>query len=121
MKAILVSVDYADLLAMTLPYNKHHFDEVFVITSNADNATKQVARENHCPYLATDSFWDDGAMFNKWKALEEGLTVMGRDGWICIMDADILWPKAVEVIDKGDTLLLSPSNKERGKQIQLIP
>ena len=30
MRAILVSVDYADILALTLPLNRHHFSDVMV-------------------------------------------------------------------------------------------
>lgn len=95
MKAILVSVDYADLLAITLPYNRHHFSEVMVVTTPEDTGTHKVAQDNHCVVYVTNSFYQGGAVFNKWKALEEGLDRIGRDGWLCIMDADVLWPKQV--------------------------
>lgn len=95
-RAILVCVDYADLLAHTLPYNRHHFKQMTVVTSTKDEETKKVARENGCTLFETDAFYDDGAKFNKWKALEQGLDAMGRSGWICIMDADVLWPKMVD-------------------------
>ena len=95
-RAILVCVDYADLLSHTLPYNRHHFKQVMVVTSTKDEETKQVARENGCDLFETDAFYDDGAKFNKWKALEQGLDALGRSGWICIMDADVLWPKMVD-------------------------
>lgn len=93
LRAILVCVDYADILALTLPYNRHHFSEVMVVTALEDHDTKRVAAVNDCRVYSTDSFYDDGADFNKWKALEEGLDRLGRYGWLCIMDADVLWPK----------------------------
>jgi hypothetical protein len=94
MRAILVSVNYADLLAITLPYNKHQFDDVCVVTT-FDSKDGEVAREHGCNVFETNSFYADGADFNKWLALEEGLDHFGREGWLCLMDADILWPKIV--------------------------
>lgn len=93
MRAILVSVDYADLLAITLSYNRHHFDEVWVVTSNSDRASVDVALKHDCRFFQTDTFYEGGAVFNKWRALEQGLDMMGRWGWLCVMDADVLWPK----------------------------
>lgn len=93
MRAILVSVDFADILALTLPYNRHHFDDVCVVTTSGDVATIRVAAANDAWCYCTDAFYKDGADFNKWLALEEGLDYFGRIGWTCIMDADILWPK----------------------------
>ena len=97
MRAILVSVDYADLLAVTLPYNRKHFEDVCVVTSSADAATQRLALAHKAKLFVTDSFYDGGADFNKWKALEEGLDFFGREGWMCIMDADVLWPKYATV------------------------
>lgn len=93
MRAILVCVDYADLLAVTLPYNRHHFDDVMVVTASSDTKSSEVALANDAKVYTTDSFYLDGAKFNKWRALEEALDAYGREGWMCIMDADVLWPK----------------------------
>lgn len=98
LRAILVSVDYSDLLAITLPHNRHHFHEVFVVTSTADAKTVEpITSRNGATLVVTDRFYDDGADFNKWLALEFGLDMMGRRGWICLMDADVLWPKVVDL------------------------
>ena len=91
-RSITVSVDYADCLAVTLPYNQYQFEERWIVTTPEDYKTIRIAEEFDCKLYTTNSFYDDGADFNKFKALEEGLEVMGREGWICIMDADILWP-----------------------------
>ncbi len=92
-RSIMVAVDYADLLALTLPYNRHHFEEVMVVTSLTDKGCAAIAHANDCIVHATDTFYHHGAAFNKWAALEEGLDHFGRNGWLCIMDADVLWPK----------------------------
>ncbi len=96
MRAVIVCVDFADILALTLPWNRHHFDNVLVITSPEDTSTQQVAEFNQATTFLTDSFFQDGADFAKWKALEEGLDFFGRHGWLCLMDADIAWPKQID-------------------------
>lgn len=95
MKAILISVDYHDLLDMTLPYNRHHFESVMVVTAKRDEATQRIAWANDATVYCTDAFWARGASFNKWAALEEGLDQFGREGWLAILDADVLWPKVI--------------------------
>ncbi len=95
MKAILVSVDYGDILSLTLPHNKHHFTELMVVTSSEDKETQAIAKANDVDCFITDSFYWDGAVFNKWRALERAWDAFGRKGWQCVMDADVLWPKKV--------------------------
>lgn len=98
MRAFLVSVDYTDLLALTLPYNRHHFHEVFVVTSTADAPNvRPVADACRAEVIATDLFYANGADFNKWAGLEFALDHAGRKGWICLMDADVAWPKGARV------------------------
>lgn len=112
MRAIMVSVNYSDLLAITLPYNRQHFDEVYVVTSRADCPNvAPITDANDARFLATDLFYENGASFNKWAALEWGLDQIGRKGWLCIMDADVLWPKdgkdsLTRIMQRG--FLLSP-------------
>lgn len=115
MHAILVSVDYTDILKITLPYNRHHFKEVTVITSLDDwENVDPVCDANDAVCYSTDLFYEDGADFNKWRALEWGLEYINSmdpgfastDGWICLMDADVLWPKQIRIV-----------KSERGKPI----
>ena len=93
MNAIITCVDFSDLLAVTLPYNRHHFARVVVVTTTTDYQTHEVAVSNHATPFATDAFYDNGAMFAKYRALEQGLDFLGREGWLAIMDVDVLWPK----------------------------
>lgn len=118
LNAILVSVDYTDFLRLTLPWNRRHFDRVMVVTSTADQVNVlPVARENGCQVYATDSFYCDGANFNKWAAMEEGLDALGREGWLCIMDADVLWPREIDygwwrgVMEGGPGRLFTPRRR----------
>ena len=94
MRAIIVSVDYTDELRLTLPYNRSHFESVHVVTSSKDaDNVRPVAAASNAEVIVTDLFYEGGAKFNKWRALEYGLDVMGRQGWLCVMDADVFWPK----------------------------
>lgn len=98
MRAILCAVDYSDILRLTLPYNRHHFDSVTVVTSPDDYPNVEpVARANAAKVVVTDLFYRSGAKFNKFAALEHGLDVMGRHGLIAIMDADVVWPTTLPV------------------------
>ncbi len=93
--AVLVSVEYGDLLALTLPRNRPHFARVVVVTSPDDTETIRVARQHDAHVLTTRCFWDHGAWFNKGLGLDHGLEFAGlgwRDGWYAVMDADILLP-----------------------------
>jgi hypothetical protein len=104
LRAITVCVGYEDLLEVTLPYNRHHFSEVHVVTDKKSagkvaELVKLTDMDNGNYVWPTDLFYADGAVFNKWRALEWGLDQMGRHGWICNMDADVLWPKDVRVME----------------------
>lgn len=118
MRAILVSVDYSDLLSLTLPYNKHHFEAVLVVTSSADHASQEVAKANGVGVFITDSFYKDGAVLNKFRALEEGLDAFGRHGWLCLMDADVLWPKDLHAEEVGGPLFIARKDGACGRMFQ---
>lgn len=100
MRAITVCVDYHDYLAITLPYNIGHFEEVWVVTAPSDPATIELCDRFQRDFLpvkvvVTNLFYKDGALFNKWLALEHALDKMDRHGWLCLMDADVLWPRTI--------------------------
>lgn len=91
MNAVIVSVQYADFLSWTLPTNRHHFDQVVVVTSTTDQETVEAASP-HAQVIQTDAFTENLAKFNKYAGIELGLDAIGRSGWIAVMDADILLP-----------------------------
>lgn len=117
LRAVVVSVDYSDLLALTLPHNRHHFAEVLVVTSWADIATQQLAKQHDCTCYATNAFYNRGADFNKWAALEEGLDFFGRRDWLCLLDADVLWPQIIPPQEWRPGCLYTP----RRRMFPVIP
>lgn len=118
MRTIIVCVDYWDYLDECLPYNRHHFEEVLIVTSPQDTRTQHVCENLKVPYFITDAFYRNGAKFNKWLALEEGLDYFGRHGWITILDADIVIPKSIEWPKLDQTKLYGP---ERYMSTHLLP
>lgn len=99
MRAITVCVEYADFLAITLPRNAQHFDEVMVVTAPQDRFTAEVVESvpNASCYV-TDAFYRQGAAFNKGLALEEGLDALGRRDWLVIFDADVVMPAEMNIL-----------------------
>lgn len=92
MQAIIVSVDYADLLAITLPDNRQHFTDVMIVTTPTDHKTIAVATECECEVLQTDVFYANGARFNKFAAIEQAVATLKPRDWLCFLDADIMLP-----------------------------
>ena len=95
--AVIVCVDYSDYLSVTLPRNRHHFREVLIVTHPSDLRTLSIAVRHECKTFVTSAFYDDGADFNKWLALELGLDFIGRNRWLCLLDADVIWPDNLPV------------------------
>jgi hypothetical protein len=96
MDAILVSVDYGDYLSICLPYNRRHFNRVMIVTTPDDAITQQLAKQHDCQLYITKCFYEDGGLFNKYRALEAGLDAFMPQDWLAIMDSDVLWPKAID-------------------------
>lgn len=94
MKFLTVSVEYHDLLEITLPRNlaAGRFERALVVTTPADHATQRLAAQSGAEVFCTDAFYRSGALFNKGQAIEEAFDALGRDGWILILDADIVLP-----------------------------
>lgn len=90
--AVIVCVEYDDLLAITLPHNRPFFDHVIVVTTPEDVRTQAICVANNAKCLTTRVFYERGAAFNKGAALERGFDLAGREGWFAVLDADILIP-----------------------------
>jgi hypothetical protein len=98
MNAITVCVGYDDFLAKTMPRNWRYFDRWVIVTDYRDERTAEVAGRyaDVAEVLRTDAFYYFGARFNKGLAIEIALDHLGRDGWILMLDADIVLPKLPE-------------------------
>ena len=106
-EALIVCVDYTDCLSLTIENNIKHFDSITVITSTKDEKTKKLCSDYGVNCLETDLFYSNGDVFNKGRAINYGLKKAKRDGWICILDADISLP-----VDFRKILHLSLNRKD---------
>ena len=87
--ALLTSVDFSDILELTLRHNKPLFKKILVITSPQDGNTQAVCKNLDVECLVSDGF---APGFNKGAAINEGLALLKQEGWLMITDADIFWP-----------------------------
>ena len=118
--AVTVCVDYWDYLSITAPKNKHHFEKMFVVTSTADHRTQQLCSDLGISCFCTDAFYRNGAYFNKWLALEEGLSVLRKESsleWLCLLDADIIWPETIYAPDLEIGNLYGPNRRMSTKPL----
>lgn len=98
MKAIIVCVDFDDLLEISLAKNAKHFEQILVVTAPHDKRTIFLCQKysNVLPYV-TNAFYDDGAHFNKGLAIEYALSFIGREGWLVTLDVDIILPDPLPI------------------------
>jgi len=90
-QALTVSVNYADFLECIAP-NRRHFDRWLVVTDEKDARTQEVCRRHGMDVLFSKRLYEKGAAFHKAAALNEGLEALDQDGWVAVMDSDILLP-----------------------------
>lgn len=111
-RAFVVSVEFGDVLRITLERNAKHFSEIIVISSFSDEETMRVAYGvKNASLYQTNEFYLNGASFNKWAALESALDSAGREGWICVMDADILIPEYADLSGASAGKLWTPRRR----------
>lgn len=109
MRAVTVSVNYSDLLRLTIRANRKHFDAYLIITSPEDALNvAPIACASSAEVYVTDLFYRDGADFAKWRALEACLDMMGRWGWVTLLDCDIILPKTFNDIQRRPGYLYTP-------------
>ena len=96
--AIIVSVGYAQELAVTLSQNAKHFGDVLVVTDTNDQETAEVARSvPNADLFRTEVFHaDQERPFSKDHAINEALEYLGPCGWTLLLDADILLPDKLQ-------------------------
>lgn len=107
LQAVLVAVNYDDLLSISLSHNAQHFEQIHLATTPWDTRTKAIAaRFPNVGILETECFFDKGASFCKGAAVEKLTERLDPDVWTVIWDADIVMPAVlpfdVEKLDRND-------------------
>jgi hypothetical protein len=90
--AVIVSVDYNDFLILTLKNNIKYLENITVVTSTSDTLCKEICDKFGVKCVITDRMYEDGAKFNKGKAINEGIKSIQNPEWILLLDADIILP-----------------------------
>ena len=89
LSGVVVSVNYGDRLADTLPKNIKLFDQFVVVTSPEDTLTQKVAEEHGATVVLSSRCYEDDHSFNKGRMLNEGLAALKDPDWVILTDADI--------------------------------
>ena len=93
LEAIIVCVNYSDLLSITLPRNIEYFDKVIVVTKEDDLDTINLCKNmDKVHVVTTDAFNHNGAKFNKGLAINVGYKFLEHKEFVMNLDADILLP-----------------------------
>jgi glycosyltransferase involved in cell wall biosynthesis len=100
LQAVTVCVNYADFFEETGAANKGIFDKFVVVTDIADTEVTALCAQFGYECVKTDVFYENGASFNKYAGINEGLKLIDDDAWVCFIDSDIvLMPETRRVLE----------------------
>ncbi len=85
---VIVSVDYNDILPITLSKIPDIFN-VVVVTSPYDISCQDICKKLNVKCVISDRIYEDNAIFNKGKAINDGINSIDKPDWILLLDADI--------------------------------
>ena len=91
---ITLSVNYDDLLDVTLGENKPELDEIIVVTDTKDQKTVEVCKKHKVICVQDDIFYINNSKFNKGMAYNLVMDKLKNIlDWVLIIDADVVLPK----------------------------
>lgn len=99
---VIVSVDYNDFLSVTLEKISAMMN-ITVVTSSNDIICQEICKKYGANCVVTDRMYENGSIFNKGKAINEGLKSIADPDWILLLDADIyLKDDFLDVVKKSN-------------------
>lgn len=88
---LTVCVNYSDFLRLSIGRWMKHLKSLTIVTSPSDLETPKLAEEYGARLFVTNSFYADGAKFNKGRAMEEARLAMPEwEDWFLFFDADVV-------------------------------
>lgn len=91
LEAVIISVNYSDILKISLEENQHIFDNIVIVTSSKDKNTQNLCKKyKNCKVVVTDCFYDNGSSFNKGKGINIGYENLIYKDWVVNLDSDIV-------------------------------
>jgi glycosyltransferase involved in cell wall biosynthesis len=94
---VIVSVNYNDFLLVSLENNSNIFENITVVTSSSDFLCQKICEKFGVNCIVTDIMYEDGAVFNKGKAINEGIKSISNPDYILLLDADILIMDRIDI------------------------
>jgi len=107
LSVIIVSVNYNDYLLVSLSNNIKYFEDITVVTSSDDLMCQKICDIFGVKCVITDRIYEDGASFNKGKAINDGIKSIDNPDWILLLDADIVLTKKIDINTDIDILYTS--------------
>lgn len=86
---LIVSVNYNDILPITLKSLPKEFNTT-IVTSPEDKECQKICLEHEVNCVISTRIYENGASFNKGKAINDGIKSLSNKDWILILDADIV-------------------------------
>lgn len=90
LSVIIISVNYNDYLLLTLSHNINIFSNIIVVTTPEDTMCQKICESLDVNIITTDVMYEDGAEFNKGKAINKAIKSIENPGFILLLDADII-------------------------------
>ncbi len=92
-EAVTVSVGYGDFLAVAAAENRGLLDRWVVVTTPADEETREVCRRFNLETVLTEEFEREGpGAFAKARGINRGLAMLSAGAWRLHLDADVVLP-----------------------------
>ena len=104
---IIVSVNYNDYLLVSLSNNIKYFEDITVVTSSDDLMCHKICDRFKVKCIITDRMYEDGALFNKGKAINDGIKSISNPEWILLLDADIVITEKIDLVEDKNILYTS--------------
>ena len=104
LEAVVVCVNYGDILAHTLPDNRILFDRLVVVTAPEDKETRRVCEYWHVECVQTDVLESRWGRFCKGAGINAGLEKLAKSDLVVHMDADIVLPPLTRKLIEGGRL-----------------
>ena len=123
LNGIVCCVNYDDYLSYSLPENIKHFDSFVVVTDAKDKATQDLAKRWGAICVIRSSETPFDASGTKGQAINEGLALLPKKGWLLHLDADIILPdtfrKDLEEVSLDHNDLYWVTRKQPSTELQL--
>jgi hypothetical protein len=94
---IIISVNYNDYLLVSLSHNIKIFNNITVVTSTDDLMCQKICEKFGVNCLVTDVMYENGANFNKGKAINKGIESIVDPNFILLLDADIVITDKIDI------------------------